>query len=92
MDDWGYPHDLGHLQMSIDTASIHTSLHQLRNFSTAQAAVAEKKWRFGYVKHVVKQTQLASANEETALGTSNTWVNHGNSNDYSCYLFIVIPK
>ena len=36
----------------------------------AQAAVAEKKWRFGYVKHVVKQTQLASAKEETALGTS----------------------
>lgn len=30
----------------------------------------EKKWRFGYVKHVVRQTQLAAASEENALGVS----------------------
>lgn len=29
--------------------------------------VKEKKWRFGYVKHVVKQTQLAALSEEKAL-------------------------
>ena len=33
-----------------------------------QAVVNEKKWRFGYVKHVVRQTQLASGSEDTALG------------------------
>lgn len=33
-----------------------------------EAVVNEKKWRFGYVKHVVRQTQLASSSEGTALG------------------------
>lgn len=31
------------------------------------AVVAEKKWRFGYVKHVVRQAQLAVGSPSTAL-------------------------
>ena len=34
----------------------------------AEAIAAEKKWRFGYARHVVKQVQLAAASEEAALG------------------------
>jgi len=32
-----------------------------------KAVEAEKKWRFGYAKHVLRQTQLASESEEAAL-------------------------
>jgi hypothetical protein len=33
-----------------------------------QAVENEKKWRFGYAKHVVRQTQVATKSEQTALG------------------------
>jgi hypothetical protein len=33
-----------------------------------EAVKAEKKWRFGYAKHVVRQTQLAASSEAAALG------------------------
>lgn len=49
-----------------------------------EAAVAEKKWRFGYVKHVVKQTQLASAKEETALGIARDGLEYLHSNMQFC--------
>eukprot|EP00747_Dinoflagellata_sp_TGD_P163029 gnl/TRDRNA2_/TRDRNA2_181295_c0_seq1.p1 gnl/TRDRNA2_/TRDRNA2_181295_c0~~gnl/TRDRNA2_/TRDRNA2_181295_c0_seq1.p1 ORF type:complete len:746 (+),score=134.38 gnl/TRDRNA2_/TRDRNA2_181295_c0_seq1:64-2301(+) len=33
-----------------------------------KAVAAEKKWRFGYIKHVVKQVQVATRSEASALG------------------------
>ncbi|CAE8585659.1 unnamed protein product [Polarella glacialis] len=49
-----------------------------------EAVVAEKKWRFGYVKHVVRQTQLAAKSEEAALGIANAGLDYMHSTMEFC--------
>eukprot|EP00439_Symbiodinium_sp_Y106_P022823 s330_g2.t2 len=49
-----------------------------------EAVVAEKKWRFGYVKHVVRQTQLAATSEEAALGIAKDGLEYLHSNMQFC--------
>lgn len=49
-----------------------------------EAAVAEKKWRFGYVKHVVRQTQLAATSEEAALGIAKDGLEYLHSHMQFC--------
>ena len=49
-----------------------------------EAVVNEKKWRFGYVKHVVRQTQLASSSEGTALGIARDGLDYLHSSMQFC--------
>eukprot|EP00933_Yihiella_yeosuensis_P072746 TRINITY_DN81249_c0_g1_i1.p1 TRINITY_DN81249_c0_g1~~TRINITY_DN81249_c0_g1_i1.p1 ORF type:complete len:717 (-),score=150.13 TRINITY_DN81249_c0_g1_i1:219-2369(-) len=41
-----------------------------------EAVTAEKKWRFGYVKHVVRNTQVCAESEEKALGVAKDGSNY----------------